>query len=198
MKKEKNYHFRANKNLLKNIDRGNRSKFIREAVTLRINIDDTAYQKLQANNYELINQYKTIIKECNQDIKTMQNEITRLKNFKKRIKIQLDKQYEEVEELQQRINTKKALIKDNNIEKHRKEAANTLLKNIIIRKANPLADIADIDYLMTHAGFYSKKEFKIYVQEYLQENIKTGDILGKTLIKQEDIEYLKNQINKRI
>lgn len=198
MKKQRTYHFRDNRNLLENIEHGNRSKFIRESLTLRINIDDAVYKELQANNQELINQYTDIVNLCDQSEEMLLDEIAQMKNFRKRIKIQLKKQLKEAEELQQRIDTKKTLIKDNDVETHRKEATKTIIKNIILRKADPSADVVDIDYLMTYAGFDNKKEFKIHIQEYIQENVKTGDIVGKTVLKQEDIDYLKRRINQMV
>ena len=196
MKKQRTYHFRDRRNLLDNIEHGNRSKFIREALTLRVNIDDAAYKELQANNYELITQYNDIINICDQGEEMLLEEIAQMKNFRKRIKIKLRKQLKEAEELQQRIDTKKTLIKDNDLVTHRIEATKTLLKNVMLRRYDSTIDMADIDYLMTHAGFDNKKEFKIHIQEYIQENVKTGDILGKTVMKREDIEYLKTTINK--
>lgn len=65
-------------------------------------------------------------------------------------------------------------------------------------KNDTLADSVNIEYLKSHGNFRNNNEFKIYVHEYIIKNVKTNSIIANTVIKPEDIEYLKNQVNQRI
>lgn len=65
-------------------------------------------------------------------------------------------------------------------------------------KNNKLTEPANIEYLKAHVSFKNNNEFKIYVQEFINENVKVNDIIANTIITREDIEYIKNKINQRI
>lgn len=65
-------------------------------------------------------------------------------------------------------------------------------------KNNKLTEPANIEYLEAHGSFKNNNEFKIYVQEFINENVKVNDIIANTIITREDIEYIKNKINQRI
>lgn len=198
MKNQKTYHFRDNDNLLENIDKGNRSKFIRDALKLKFNIDDIGYREKQATNKELICYYNNMIEIYEKELDRLQDEIVKTKQYKKKLKIKVNKIIKQDKELNNQIETKKRLLDDTDKTKHRNEAANTLIKNIILMKNDAQADSVNIDYLKSHGNFRNNTEFKIYVQEYIIKNVKTNSIIANTVIKPEDIEYLKNQVNQRI
>ena len=198
MKNQKTYHFRDNDNLLENIDKGNRSKFIRDALKLKFNIDDIGYREKQATNKELICYYNNMIEIYEKELDRLQDEIVKTKQYKKKLKIKVNKIIKQDKELNNQIETKKRLLNDTDKTKHRNEAANTLIKNIILMKNDTQADSVNIDYLKSHGNFRNNTEFKIYVQEYIIKNVKTNSIIANTVIKPEDIEYLKNQVNQRI
>lgn len=65
-------------------------------------------------------------------------------------------------------------------------------------KNNKLTEPANIEYLKAQGSFKNNNEFKIYVQEFINENVKVNDIIANTIITREDIEYIKNKINQRI
>ena len=198
MRNQKTYHFRDNDNLLENIDKGKRSKFIRDALKLKFKIDDIGYREEQATNKELINYYNNMIEIYEKELDRLQEEIETTKHYKKKLKIKLNTIIKQDKELNSKIETKKRLLNDNDKTKHRNEAANTLIKNILIMRNNKLADPVNMDYLKSHGNFQNNTEFKIYVHEYIIKNVKTNDIIANTVIKPEDIEYIKQQINKRI
>ena len=198
MRNQKTYHFRDNDNLLENIDKGKRSKFIRDALKLKFKIDDIGYREEQATNKELINYYNNMIEIYEKELDRLQEEIETTKHYKKKLKIKLNTIIKQDKELNSKIETKKRLLNDNDKTKHRNEAANTLIKNILIMRNNKLADPVNMDYLKSHGNFQNNTEFKIYVHEYIIKNVKTNDIIANTVIKPEDIEYIKQQITKRI
>jgi len=198
MKNQKTYHFRDNENLLENIDKGNRSRFIREALKLKFNIDEIGYLEKQATNQELIKHYSNLIEIYEKELDKLQEKIEETKQYKKKLKNKLNQIIKQDEELKNQLKTKKKLLEDTNNTKHRNEAANTLIKNIIHMKNDPLADTVNIEYLKNHGNFKNKDEFKIYVQEYIIKNVKINQIIANTIIKREDIEYLKNQVNQMI
>lgn len=198
MKNQKTYHFRDNDNLLENIDKGNRSKFIRDALKLKFNIDEIGYREKQATNKELICYYNNMIEIYEKELDRLQDEIVKTKQYKKKLKIKVNKIIKKDKELNNQIETKKRLLNDTDKTKHRNEAANTLIKNIILMKNDTLADSVNIEYLKSHGNFRNNNEFKIYVHEYIIKNVKTNSIIANTVIKPEDIEYLKNQVNQRI
>lgn len=198
MKNQKTYHFRDNDNLLENIDKGNRSKFIRDALKLKFNIDEIGYREKQATNKELICYYNNMIEIYEKELDRLQDEIVKTKQYKKKLKINVNKIIKQDKELNNQIETKKRLLNDTDKTKHRNEAANTLIKNIILMKNDTLADSVNIEYLKSHGNFRNNNEFKIYVHEYIIKNVKTNSIIANTVIKPEDIEYLKNQVNQRI
>ena len=198
MKNQKTYHFRDNDNLLENIDKGNRSKFIRDALKLKFNIDEIGYREKQATNKELICYYNNMIEIYEKELDRLQDEIVKTKQYKKKLKINVNKIIKQDKELNNQIETKKRLLNDTDKTKHRNEAANTLIKNIILMKNDTLADSVNIEYLKSHGNFRNNNEFKICVHEYIIKNVKTNSIIANTVIKPEDIEYLKNQVNQRI
>jgi len=197
MKKQKNYHFRDNESLLENIPKGDRSRFIREALKLKFNIDDIGYIEKQATNKELLNHYNNMIEQYEKEIDRLQEEIIKTKQYKRKLKIKANQVLKQDKELQNQLKTKKKLIEDTDKTKHRNEAANTIIKNILLMKNDSQADIVNIEYLKKHGNFKNNTEFKIYVEEYIIKNVKVNDIIANTVIKLEDIEYLKEQ-TKRI
>ncbi len=197
MKKQKNYHFRDNESLLENIPKGDRSRFIREALKLKFNIDDIGYIEKQATNKELLNHYNNMIEQYEKEIDRLQEEIIKTKQYKRKLKIKANQVLKQDKELQNQLKTKKKLIEDTDKTKHRNEAANTIIKNILLTRKDSQADIVNIEYLKKHGNFKNNTEFKIYVEEYIIKNVKVNDIIANTVIKLEDIEYLKEQ-TKRI
>lgn len=197
MKKQKNYHFRDNESLLENIPKGDRSRFIREALKIKFNIDDIGYIEKQATNKELLNHYNNMIEQYEKEIDRLQEEIIKTKQYKRKLKIKANQVLKQDKELQNQLKTKKKLIEDTDKTKHRNEAANTIIKNILLTRKDSQADIVNIEYLKKHGNFKNNTEFKIYVEEYIIKNVKVNDIIANTVIKLEDIEYLKEQ-TKRI
>lgn len=107
MKNQKTYHFRDNNNLLENIDKGKRSKFIRDALKLKFNIDDIGYQEKQATNQELINHYHKMIEIYEKELDQLQEEVDKTKKYKKKLTIKLNKIQKQDQELNNQIETKK-------------------------------------------------------------------------------------------
>ena len=198
MKNQKTYHFRDNDNLLENIDKGKRSRFIRDALKLKFNIDDIGYQEKQATNQELINHYHKMIEIYEKELDQLQEEVDKTKKYKKKLTIKLNKIQKQDQELNNQIETTKQLLEDTDKTKHRNGVEKTMIKKILLMKNNKLQEPANIEYLKAHGSFKNNNEFKIYVQEFINENVKVNDIIANTIITREDIEYIKNKINQRI
>lgn len=103
MKNHKTYHFRDNDNLLENIDKGKRSRFIRDALKLKFNIDDIGYQEKQATNQELINHYHKMIEIYEKELDQLQEEVDKTKKYKKKLTIKLNKIQKQDQELNNQI-----------------------------------------------------------------------------------------------
>lgn len=103
MKNQKTYHFRDNNNLLENIDKGKRSRFIRDALKLKFNIDDIGYQEKQATNQELINHYHKMIEIYEKELDQLQEEVDKTKKYKKKLTIKLNKIQKQDQELNNQI-----------------------------------------------------------------------------------------------
>ena len=138
-----------------------------------------------------------MIEQYEKEIDRLQEEIIKTKQYKRKLKIKANQVLKQDKELQNQLKTKKKLIEDTDKTKHRNEAANTIIKNILLTRKDSQADIVNIEYLKKHGNFKNNTEFKIYVEEYIIKNVKVNDIIANTVIKLEDIEYLKEQ-TKRI
>ena len=103
MKNQKTYHFRDNNNLLENIDKGKRSRFIRDALKLKFNIDDIGYQEKQSTNQELINHYHKMIEIYEKELDQLQEEVDKTKKYKKKLTIKLNKIQKQDQELNNQI-----------------------------------------------------------------------------------------------
>ena len=103
MKNQKTYHFRDNNNLLENIDKGKRSRFIRDALKLKFNIDDIGYQEKQATNQELLNHYHKMIEIYEKELDQLQEEVDKTKKYKKKLTIKLNKIQKQDQELNNQI-----------------------------------------------------------------------------------------------
>lgn len=112
MKNQKTYHFRDNDNLLENIDKGKRSRFIRDALKLKFNIDDIGYQEKQATNQELINHYHKMIEIYEKELDQLQEEVDKTKKYKKKLEEQLNVLEKENQKLKEELETLQETNKD--------------------------------------------------------------------------------------
>ena len=192
------HHFRDNSNLLKDIPDGKKSEFIRESLRLRINIDEDTYIQEQVTINELKNFYNKRLEGYENELKALSQEIESIESMKKEVNIKLnDVRLMEVN-LNNLILTKKEMIKSSDIDEHRRSVSKTLIKNILYRREDPTVELLNVKYLMDKGEFKNKKEFKIYVQEYIDNNLKNGDVFIKWRLRQEDINYIKINVNNRI
>lgn len=192
------HHFRDKDKLLRNVAEGKKSQFIRDSLKLKLCIDDTAYQQKQASINDLINFYVENNKMYDEEIKYTEKRVEKLKKEKKANNLKISDLKKNLNEIMDQIETKKQLIKDNDTIKHKNETARTLIKNILITRNDVGADPVNIDYLVKYGNFENKKEFSIFVQEYIKDNIKVDDIILDNILKEEDIEYIKTIARKRM
>lgn len=194
--KGKSYHFRDNDNLLENISEGSKSEFIRESLRLRINIDDTAYQQEQATINELKTFYTTEIQCYDEMAEMMKEELKRIYSLKRQMKQKLTEIAYKERSINNVITTKKELIKNSNNERVRKNVAETLIRNSLHRREDPTAETLNIKYLLNHGGFTNKTELRLYIQEYIEENLKSNEVYINWILREEDINYIKLNVNK--
>lgn len=197
-KKDKTYHFRDKSKLLDEIPEGKKSEFIREALHLRINIDDAAYQQEQVS----INELKAFLtKQMNNyenQLKILKDDIESVKSKKRKVQNDLRKVLGQEKEINNLINTKKQLIKTYDINQVRMTTAESIIRNVMYRREDPSLELLNIDYLREECDFKTKDELKIYVQEYITDKFRPNMLYLKWMLKQEDIQYMKVNVNKII
>lgn len=196
--KGKTHHFRDNSNLLDNVPEGKKSEYIRESLKLRANVDDTVYEQEQISINELKDFYYKGINHFDDVIEVFEEDTKLIKNMKHQYQLQLRKVLNKETELKSLIATKKELIETSDIINVRNTTAESIIRNIMYRREDPSVELLNMDFLREKCEFKTKNEFKIYVQEYVDNTFKPDMIFLKWLLKKEDIEYMKLHINKMI
>jgi len=90
-KDDKTYHFRDNEKLLENIEIGKRSKFIRDALKLKIKIDEGVCDERAAIKEEQINYYRNEIELYDYKLECLHKEEEYMKKYRNELKTNLDK-----------------------------------------------------------------------------------------------------------
>ena len=190
-KMEKIYNFRDPKNLLKNIDKGKRSIFIRDAIESKINIAKQAYPPELEIKKLMITTYTKNIQDIDEYLSILENEKEDIKKTKHEIQSKLDESTNEYHRIKQLLET------ENKISDKNKKKEFEIIKKvvIIIIKSRHDENIEiNLEYYEYHGNFKSRKYFKESLLEFINENIKTGDIIDGEYISQDDIEYMKDII----
>ena len=190
-KMEKIYNFRDPKNLLKNIDKGKRSIFIRDAIESKINIAKQAYPPELEIKKLMITTYTKNIQDIDEYLSILENEKEDIKKTKQEIQSKLDESTNEYHRIKQLFETENKIL-----DKNKKKEFEIIKKVVIlIIKSRHDENIEiNLEYYEYHGNFKSRKYFKESLLEFINENIKTGDIIDGEYISQDDIEYMKDII----
>ena len=190
-KMEKIYNFRDPKNLLKNIDKGKRSIFIRDAIESKINIAKQAYPPELEIKKLMITTYTKNIQDIDEYLSILENEKEDIKKTKQEIQSKLDESTKEYHRIKQLFET------ENKISDKNKKKEFEIIKKvvIIIIKSRHDENIEiNLEYYEYHGNFKSRKYFKESLLRFIDKNIKSGDIIDGEYVSQDDIEYMKDII----
>lgn len=191
MKRDKNqYTYRDPNNLLKEIENGQRSKFIREAVETKIRNSKKTYpQELEVTD-DLIKFYSQKLEDCEEQLQKIEQENQNLQKIREKISKKLQKTIEEHETKKNILKKQEELELKDQILETRQYIYHKIILNLLEQKNNPTTQI-NTEYLMIKGKFKTVKELRKQLTKYIKNNLHEYDqILDRTIFK-EDIEYLK-------
>lgn len=193
MKKNEEFKhtFRDSNRLLKHLEKGTVSEFIRDSIKLRLEIDEKAYKKERATIEEEINFLKKRINEYDQIQDDLTKDNTRISKRKKDLETKVEKLEKEHRNIKYLLK-KQRQLQEEELNKKRTLAFKTLIQNILSNKEDPTIPLLNLDYLQKNCEYKTRKEFMKALNNYIQ-NEATKD-LTKTEITPENIDYVINKI----
>lgn len=192
MKKNEEFKhtFRDSNQLLKHLEKGTVSEFIRDSIKLRLKIDEKAYMEEQATLEEQINFIQKKITEYTelQEENTKDNE--RISKRKKDMQIQLERLEKEHKNIKYLLKKQRELQAEE-LNRKRILAFKTVINNILSNKEDSTIPLLNLDYLQKNCEYNTQKEFKQALFNYIQ-GIRND--FTKTDIIPEDIDYVVKKI----
>ena len=192
MKKNEEFKhtFRDSNQLLKHLEKGTVSEFIRDSIKLRLKIDEKAYMEEQATLEEQINFIQKKITEYTelQEENTKDNE--RINKRKKDMQIQLERLEKEHKNIKYLLKKQRELQAEE-LNRKRILAFKTVINNILSNKEDSTIPLLNLDYLQKNCEYNTQKEFKQALFNYIQ-GIRND--FTKTDIIPEDIDYVVKKI----
>lgn len=190
-KNEKFKHtFRDSNQLLKHLEKGTVSEFIRDSIKLRLKIDEKAYMAEQATLEEQINFIQKKITEYTelQEENTKDNE--RINKRKKDMQIQLERLEKEHKNIKYLLKKQREL-QEEELNRKRTLAFKTVINNILSNKEDSTIPLLNLDYLQKNCEYNTQKEFRQALFNYIN-GIRND--FTKTDIIPEDIDYVVKKI----
>lgn len=192
MKKNEEFKhtFRDSNQLLKHLEKGTVSEFIRDSIKLRLKIDEKAYMEEQATLEEQINFIQKKITEYTelQEENTKDNE--RISKRKKDMQIQLERLEKEHKNIKYLLKKQRELQAEE-LNRKRILTFKTVINNILSNKEDSTIPLLNLDYLQKNCEYNTQKEFKQALFNYIQ-GIRND--FTKTDIIPEDIDYVVKKI----
>lgn len=192
MKKNEEFKhtFRDSNQLLKHLEKGTVSEFIRDSIKLRLKIDEKAYMAEQATLEEQINFIQKKITEYTelQEENTKDNE--RINKRKKDMQIQLERLEKEHKNIKYLLKKQRELQAEE-LNRKRILTFKTVINNILSNKEDSTIPLLNLDYLQKNCEYNTQKEFKQALFNYIQ-GIRND--FTKTDIIPEDIDYVVKKI----
>ena len=183
------YNFRGSDDLLKNVEEGKKSEFIRDAVESKIRYENFFHEKKLELNYQLIKYYNIKIRNINININQLKDEVSMLENVKENIKIKQEKSIEECNQIKNKIN-EKIIEEDKKIEEN---CLKTTIRLLYMSKYDKNIEI-NYDYLKTIGKFKSRLSYKKLLKEYVDRNVNTDSYINNSKLNMEDVSYIKEAI----
>lgn len=192
MKKNEEFKhtFRDSNQLLKHLEKGTVSEFIRDSIKLRLKIDEKAYRKEQATLKEQMNFLQKKITEYSeiQEENTKDNE--RISKRKKNMQIQLERLEKEHKNIKYLLK-KQREFQEEELNRNRTLAFKSVINNILSNKEDSTIPLLNLDYLQKNCEYNTQKEFKQALCNYIKD---MRNDLTKTEISSEDIDYVLNKV----
>ena len=192
MKKNEEFKhtFRDSNQLLKHLEKGTVSEFIRDSIKLRLKIDEKEYMAEQATLEEQINFIQKKITEYTelQEENTKDNE--RINKRKKDMQIQLERLEKEHKNIKYLLKKQRELQAEE-LNRKRTLAFKTVINNILSNKEDSTIPLLNLDYLQKNCEYNTQKEFRQALFNYIQ-GIRSD--FTKTDIIPEDIDYVVKKI----
>lgn len=192
MKKNEEFKhtFRDSNQLLKHLEKGTVSEFIRDSIKLRLKIDEKAYMAEQATLEEQINFIQKKITEYTelQEENTKDNE--RINKRKKDMQIQLERLEKEHKNIKYLLKKQREL-QEEELNRKRTLAFKTVINNILSNKEDSTIPLLNLDYLQKNCEYNTQKEFRQALFNYIN-GIRND--FTKTDIIPEDIDYVVKKI----
>jgi len=181
MKKDRKYVFRDNEELLKKLDKGTRSKFIRKAIKTQILLNKSVYEEEIVEINELITFYNKCLKIYDEELEQLDKECKNIKRQKKRVKDKLEK-------ITRQQNNRKSILQQQIIIKRRQALLDRIINNLVQDRKNKTIRSLDLNYLVHMGGYKNKKELKLHLRKYI-DSLKESDPTGYPKILKKDVEY---------
>lgn len=191
---DKTYTFRDPEHLLDNLDTGNRSKFIRESVKLRIKLGKNIYREELVQTEELIKYFTDKQRLYQENLGQIEEDKKKLQKMNKKAENELKKLLQEKSKIIFSIEQENEISKMDDLKIIRENVFKTVVKTIIRRRIDPEAGTINIDFLYNRTGYITKEEFKHHTLEYIEKNVHEGDYIAKHIITPEDIQYIKKSL----
>lgn len=192
MKKNEEFKhtFRDSNQLLKHLEKGTVSEFIRDSIKLRLKIDEKAYMEEQATLEEQMNFLQKKITEYSeiQEENTKDNE--RISKRKKNMQIQLERLEKEHKNIKYLLK-KQREFQEEELNRNRTLAFKSVINNILSNKEDSTIPLLNLDYLQKNCEYNTQKEFKQALCNYIKD---MRNDLTKTEISSEDIDYVLNKV----
>lgn len=192
MKKNEEFKhtFRDSNQLLKHLEKGTVSEFIRDSIKLRLKIDEKAYMEEQATLEEQMNFLQKKITEYSeiQEENTKDNE--RISKRKKNMQIQLERLEKEHKNIKYLLK-KQREFQEEELNRNRTLAFKSVINNILSNKEDSTIPLLNLDYLQKNCEYNTQKEFKQALCNYIKG---MRNDLTKTEISSEDIDYVLNKV----
>ena len=192
MKKNEEFKhtFRDSNQLLKHLEKGTVSEFIRDSIKLRLKIDEKAYMAEQATLEEQINFIQKKITEYTelQEENTKDNE--RISKRKKDMQVQLERLEKEHKNIKYLLKKQRELQAEE-LNRKRTLTFKTVINNILSNKEDSTIPLLNLDYLQKNCEYNTQKEFRQALFNYIQ-GIRND--FTKTDIIPEDIDYVVKKI----
>ena len=191
---DKTYTFRDPEHLLDNLDTGNRSKFIRESVKLRIKLGKNIYREELVQTEELIKYFTDKQKLYQENLGQIEEDKKKLQKMNRKAENELKKLLQEKSKIIFSIEQENKISKMDDLTVIRENVFKTVVKTIIRRRIDPEADAINIDFLYNRTQYITKEEFKHHTLKYIEKNVHEGDYIAKHVITPEDIQYIKKSV----
>ena len=188
MKKDKKYVFRDHEELLEKLESGTRSEFIREAIKLKIKLSKKTYNIKTEETNEIIKFYENRIKKYDEELEQLTKE-------QDNIRKQKNNMINKLEKAKQEQTNRKIILEQQNKLENRENIIEYIISNTLRKRQDKKINPLNMDYLVEKGSYENILELKNDIINHIN-NLEEYDTINDQKIFKNDIEYLKNNINR--